>query len=60
MNYPETAENIVYTPGYMDLYKRRKEVTERVFADTKNMQCGIIDTEDYPELQTGTALSLLQ
>lgn len=31
----ELAEDIRYTPKYKQLYERRKEIIERVFADAK-------------------------
>lgn len=34
-NYIELAEDIRYTPKYRELYKKRKEKIERVFADAK-------------------------
>ena len=34
-DYEELADDARYTPKYRDLYKRRKETIERVFADTK-------------------------
>ena len=33
--YEELADDIRYTPKYQELYKRRKETIERVFADAK-------------------------
>ncbi len=35
LDYLETVEDIRYTPEYKDLYERRKETIERVFADAK-------------------------
>lgn len=34
-DYEELADDARYTPEYADLYKRRKETIERVFADAK-------------------------
>ena len=34
-DYEELADDARYTPEYIDLYKRRKETIERVFADAK-------------------------
>ena len=34
-DYEELADDARYTPKYRDLYKRRKETIERVFADAK-------------------------
>ncbi len=34
-DYLETVEDIRYTPKYKELYERRKETIERVFADAK-------------------------
>lgn len=34
-DYEELADDARYTPKYADLYKRRKETIERVFADAK-------------------------
>ena len=34
-DYEELADDARYTPEYRDLYKRRKETIERVFADAK-------------------------
>ena len=34
-DYEELAEDVRYTPKYRELYKRRKETIERVFADAK-------------------------
>lgn len=34
-DYEELAEDARYTPKYRELYKRRKETIERVFADAK-------------------------
>lgn len=34
-DYEELADDARYTPKYQDLYKRRKETIERVFADAK-------------------------
>jgi len=34
-DYEELADNVRYTPEYRDLYARRKETIERVFADAK-------------------------
>ena len=34
-DYEELADDARYTPKYKDLYKRRKETIERVFADAK-------------------------
>jgi len=34
-NYEELADDARYTPEYQDLYARRKETIERVFADAK-------------------------
>ena len=34
-DYEEQADDARYTPEYADLYKRRKETIERVFADAK-------------------------
>ena len=34
-NYEEQADDARYTPKYRELYKRRKETIERVFADAK-------------------------
>lgn len=34
-DYEELADDIRYTPKYQELYKRRKETIERVFADAK-------------------------
>lgn len=34
-DYLETAEDIRHTPKYMQLYEKRKETIERVFADAK-------------------------
>lgn len=34
-DYLETVEDIRYTPEYKELYERRKETIERVFADAK-------------------------
>ena len=35
IDYLETVEDIRYTPEYKELYERRKETIERVFADAK-------------------------
>ena len=35
LDYLETVEDIRYTPEYKELYERRKETIERVFADAK-------------------------
>ena len=35
LNYLETVEDIRHTPEYKELYERRKETIERVFADAK-------------------------
>ena len=34
-DYGELADDVRYTPKYRELYKRRKETIERVFADAK-------------------------
>ena len=34
-DYEELADDIRYTPKYQELYKKRKETIERVFADAK-------------------------
>ena len=34
-DYGELADDVRYTPKYRELYKRRKETIERVFADDK-------------------------
>ena len=34
-DYEELADDARYTPAYAQLYKRRKETIERVFADAK-------------------------
>ena len=34
-DYLETVEDIRHTPEYRELYERRKETIERVFADAK-------------------------
>ena len=34
-DYEELADDVRYTPEYRELYKRRKETIERVFADAK-------------------------
>ena len=34
-DYEELADDARYTPEYRDLYKKRKETIERVFADAK-------------------------
>lgn len=34
-DYEELADDARYTPEYRDLYDRRKETIERVFADAK-------------------------
>ena len=34
-DYEELADDVRYTPEYQELYKRRKETIERVFADAK-------------------------
>ena len=34
-DYLEKVEDIRYTPKYKDMYERRKETIERVFADAK-------------------------
>ena len=34
-DYEELADDVRYTPKYRELYKRRKETIERVFADAK-------------------------
>ena len=44
--YEELADNARYTPKYRELYKRRKETIEQVFAD--NTSCVIYSTEACP------------
>lgn len=55
------VEDIRYTPEYKEMYERRKETIERVFADAKeNMLCVILHTEAYPKSRIGLGLNLLQ
>ena len=55
--YEELADDIRYTPKYQELYKRRKETIERVFADAKREACHAVYTVQRldPGFQLGQA-----
>mgnify|MGYP000164058005 CR=1 FL=1 len=55
-DYVEMAEDARHTPKYKNLYKKRQEKIERVFADAKeSMACGIHGTEAWPGNKMGEA-----
>ena len=49
-DYEELADHARYTPEYRELYQRRKETIERVFADAKRNTPCVISTEAWPKV----------
>ncbi len=60
-DYLETVENIRHTPEYKELYERRKETIERVFADAKEKHAmrytqyrGLVQVTNWVRLKFAT------